>query len=272
MIEKKKEFAKIDNEIFKITTIKSKVNRDFKGIWIPKKIWLAKGLTWMEKLFLTEIDSLDNKEGCFASNKYFANFFNLSEHRCSQIINSLINKKYIKAEYIRKGKQIVKRVLNICQEGIKKMSRTPLENVKNPIDKNVKDINTKINNTINNNEFKNSFNSFLLSYFLQEEINNAIWNDKKQREIFWHKLVKRFKDIDDFNNFLKKAEKNEWIKKNGFPPSLLESQYSIIILHGNGKKKNKTYKERFEEIEKANPGMNSKTIREIIENEFIMKK
>ena len=102
MIKKKKEFAEIDNELFKITTIENKSNRDFKGIWIPKKIWLAKGLTWMEKLFLKEIDSLNNKNGCFASNKYFANFFNLSEHRCSQIINALIKKKYIKSTHIRK--------------------------------------------------------------------------------------------------------------------------------------------------------------------------
>jgi len=34
------------------------MNRDFKGVWIPKEVWINKDLTWMEKLFLVEIDSL----------------------------------------------------------------------------------------------------------------------------------------------------------------------------------------------------------------------
>ena len=64
-------------------------HRDFKGIWIPKKIWLNKDLNVMEKLFLVEIDSLDNADGCFASNAHFSEFFGLSKNRCSEIIKSL---------------------------------------------------------------------------------------------------------------------------------------------------------------------------------------
>ena len=36
------------------------MERAFKGIWIPAEIWLSKELKIMEKLFLVEIDSLDN--------------------------------------------------------------------------------------------------------------------------------------------------------------------------------------------------------------------
>ena len=50
-------------------------NRAFKGIWIPKEIWLSTDLKVMEKLVLVEIDSLDNEEGCFASNDHFSKFF-----------------------------------------------------------------------------------------------------------------------------------------------------------------------------------------------------
>jgi len=70
------------------------VERNFKGVWISKEVWINTDLTWMEKLFLTEIHSLDNENGCFANNKYFAGFFNLSIHRCSQIINALMKKNY----------------------------------------------------------------------------------------------------------------------------------------------------------------------------------
>lgn len=70
-------------------------SRDFKGIWIPKEIWLAEDLSTLEKVFLAEIDSLDGAEGCYASNDYFAEFFNLSKDRCSDVISSLQKKKRI---------------------------------------------------------------------------------------------------------------------------------------------------------------------------------
>lgn len=69
-----------------------KPKRDFKGIWIPKELWLAEDLTLQEKVFLAEIDSLDQDEGCYASNRYFAKFFGLSMKRVSFIINSLCQK------------------------------------------------------------------------------------------------------------------------------------------------------------------------------------
>ena len=56
--------------------------RDFKGIWIPREIWLAEDLSHIEKLYLAEIDSLDNgKKGCFASNAYFSRFFKMTPQR-----------------------------------------------------------------------------------------------------------------------------------------------------------------------------------------------
>lgn len=73
--------------------------RGFKGIWIPKEIWLNENLTLQEKVFLVEIDSLnvDNK-GCYASNEYFAKFFGLSRKRVSFVINELIKKAHLKSE------------------------------------------------------------------------------------------------------------------------------------------------------------------------------
>ena len=68
------------------------MTRDFKGVWIPKEIWTNKNLNVMEKLFLVEIDSLDNNDGCFATNEYFSDFFRLSKNRCSEIIKNLEKK------------------------------------------------------------------------------------------------------------------------------------------------------------------------------------
>lgn len=122
------------------------MERNFKGIWIPAEIWLNKDLKVMEKLFLVEIDSLDNSDGCFASNGYFADFFGISKGRCSQIIKSLETKNILKIKYHYEGKQIIKRVLNILKGGIKFSKGGYLENAK--------DNNTKVNNTIVNKRVK----------------------------------------------------------------------------------------------------------------------
>lgn len=90
--------------------------RGFKGVWIPKEIWLDQDLSIMEKLFLVEIDSLDNEKGCFASNKHFSEFFGLSKGRCTQIIKELEKKKMIKISYEREGKQITKRVIRVVNK------------------------------------------------------------------------------------------------------------------------------------------------------------
>ena len=73
-----------------------KENRDFKGVWIPKDIWLNTDLSIIEKVLLVEIDSLDNSDrGCFASNEYLAKFVQLSEGRVANIISDLKKRKFI---------------------------------------------------------------------------------------------------------------------------------------------------------------------------------
>ena len=69
--------------------------RDFKGVWIPKDIYLNDDLSWTEKILLIEIDSLDNEKGCFAKNKYFADFLGKSENWISQCISKLKDKGFI---------------------------------------------------------------------------------------------------------------------------------------------------------------------------------
>ncbi len=104
------------------------MNRSFKGVWIPKDIWLSKELSLQEKVFLVEISSLDNSKGCFASNSYFAEFFELSSGRCSQIIAGLKEKGYIKIKLEKEGNQVIRRVLNILKGGYLISYRGYLEN------------------------------------------------------------------------------------------------------------------------------------------------
>ena len=137
------------------------MDRNFKGIWIPKEIWLSENLSILEKILLVEIDSLEDEEkGCFASNKYFADFFKLTNGRISQIINNLNKKKYISIDYEYNGKEIEKRILRINRppypEVFNKLNRY-LENDDRGVKfskegylENAKDNNIYINNIIDN--------------------------------------------------------------------------------------------------------------------------
>lgn len=64
--------------------------REFTGVFIPKIIWIDKEFSWMEKLFLAEINALDGKDRCFVFNAYFAMCWNVEE---SDVFTILVSNK-----------------------------------------------------------------------------------------------------------------------------------------------------------------------------------
>lgn len=126
-------------------------NRDFKGVWIDKYIWLNKELTWMEKLLYTEIESLDKEKGCFAMNNYFSRFFDISKARITQIIGELKRKDYVTVTLERKNQMVAKRIIKLTQKAINiklgaiKYSKQPIKNTRQPIKNTSDNINTVIN-------------------------------------------------------------------------------------------------------------------------------
>lgn len=82
--------------------------RSFKGIWIPKEIWLNNELSLFEKVLLVEIDSLDNNEWCYASNEYFSKFFWKSERQIRNYLSQLKEKWWIKEVWFNWRKRILK--------------------------------------------------------------------------------------------------------------------------------------------------------------------
>ena len=64
-------------------------NRDFKGIWIPERIYLTNKFTPNEKFVLIEIYSLtrNSSRQCFASNKHFADFVGLKENTIQKMMS-----------------------------------------------------------------------------------------------------------------------------------------------------------------------------------------
>ena len=127
--------------------------RVFKGIWIPKEIWLNPELNPIEKLLIVEIDSLDNEDdkGCFASNEYFGNFFGVSEGTIANMISSLKKRDFIFQVFFD-GRNRGLRVHENVKAGFTKKGTRVHENVKAGFTKRGKQVSRKRdhNNTVNN--------------------------------------------------------------------------------------------------------------------------
>lgn len=63
--------------------------RAFLGIWIPAEVWNRSDISLSEKCLLVEIQSLDQGEGCYASDDYLSSFMGISSGRLRNILVSL---------------------------------------------------------------------------------------------------------------------------------------------------------------------------------------
>lgn len=200
------------------------MQRDFKGVWIPKDIWLAENISWIEKLVLTELDSLDNDDGCFATNEYIGNFFNLSKDRISRIVSKLAKENYISVSFIYKpnSKQIEKRVIKILPIPIGENTNRYRQEHQGGIGENTEGYrrkhregigeNTKDNNTINNT-INNTFNINIYSQVV-DYLNKKVGTSYKSTSKKTRTLIKaRFDDgftLDDFIKVIDNKTK-EWL-------------------------------------------------------------
>lgn len=186
-----------------------KPKRQFRGVWIPAELWLDKSLTITEKCFLVEINSLNGKNGCFASNNHFAEFFKLSKNRCSEIINSLEKKGYIKIKLIKKGKQIKKRIIR----GVFEKSNRGSRKTEGGYSENREGNNTIYNNIIYNNT---------LSDFSSNYEKPSQENIKKQKNDPKYKTYLKFSQrLSDIISSHKKINCNSDIKSWVKPIRLL---------------------------------------------------
>lgn len=96
------------------------MQKDFKGVWIPREIWCLSDLNISEKIVLSVANTLSEQDdGCFANNEYFAKLLNLSKGRISKIINLLVKKGYLTTDfsYHSEIRKVEKRKIKVCIEG-----------------------------------------------------------------------------------------------------------------------------------------------------------
>jgi hypothetical protein len=90
------------------------MQRDFKGVWISREIYLHEGLTPTEKLLLAEIDSFSKNGQCYASNDHFARFLCISKNHVSKLISKLVKMGLVNVYLIYKQgtKEVDKRIIS----------------------------------------------------------------------------------------------------------------------------------------------------------------
>jgi hypothetical protein len=171
--------------------------RDFKGVWISKEIWLDERLTAIEKIILVEIDSLDcGEKGCYASNEHLANFCQCSITKVSGAISKLIKLNYIYVESFNGRQRVLKSRLtkNVRQDN--KNCNAELQNLK---ESNIID-----NNIINNNKKEKKETEF-------DEILNEVDNEKLKETLIafikMRKTIKKPMTTHAFELLIKKLNK-----------------------------------------------------------------
>lgn len=158
--------------------------RDFKGVWIPKRVFLDERLNAIEKIILIEIDSLDaeDSEGCYASNEYLANFCKCSMTKVSTSISKLIKLGYL---YVSKNdgrKRYLKSRLSNSESQDFKKSEPDLPEMKesnNSEEYSRDEINSNIDSpTELKEEKKNSYHSN--EWFNSQHIKNMLTEESIQ--------------------------------------------------------------------------------------------
>lgn len=158
--------------------------RDFKGVWIPKRVFLDERLNAIEKIILIEIDSLDaeDSEGCYASNEYLANFCKCSMTKVSTSISKLIKLGYL---YVSKNdgrKRYLKSRLSNSESQDFKKSEPDLPEMKesnNSEEYSRDEINSNIDSpTELKEEKKNAYHSN--EWFNSQHIKNMLTEDNIQ--------------------------------------------------------------------------------------------
>ncbi len=136
--------------------------RDFKGIWLPKEIWLDDDLNATDKIIFAEIDSLDVEEsdGCYASNEYLANFCKCSITKVSTSISKLIGLGYIKVAKTDGRKRWLKTSLSKFESQTFKNEKSEIQEMKESNIPSNKDDKNSIKYALKDKSFKDCDNMY----------------------------------------------------------------------------------------------------------------
>jgi len=143
---------------------------------ITANVRYDKSLSSSQKLLFSEITSLTNKSGvCWASNNYFSRLYDVDPSTVSKWISALERRGYIKIDYVREGKQIKQRRIEINQYPIE-IIQEGIEIIQEGIEKTPKRI-IKANNKKNNKKNSSSSSASSRGILSDKEFNKIMFDE-----------------------------------------------------------------------------------------------
>lgn len=186
---------------------------------IPANVRYDEELTPNAKLIYGEITALCNEKGyCWATNRYFAENFNVTKISVSKWINQLADKGYITVEIVYKNntKEIDHRRITILGEVQKKTFSGSEENLNRGIKENFKD-----NNIYKNIKYNNIYN-IKEKEKEKESKNEKLFREKITNYDFSDKLINKL------NEWMKyKSEKKNTYTETGITNLLTQIKNNI---------------------------------------------
>jgi len=219
-------------------TEQEKIERDFKGIWIPKEIYLNEELSWTEKILLVEIHSLDKGEGCWASNEYFSEFLNKSEGQIANCISRMRKLGYIDDRKFDGRKRFMSIITmnkpNELPEGSGKPEGRVQENLKAGFRKTRRQDSGKPehNNTLNNTSNIEIYTQIqdLYNNILSKSLTSCEkLTEKRKKHI--NSLLKEFKNIEKIEDIFKKVAETPFLL--GQNDKGWKADFEWLINHNN---------------------------------------
>lgn len=168
------------------------MNRDFKGVWIPKEIWLDDRLTALDKVIFVEIDSLDDGEtGCYASNQYLAEFCQCSVTKVSNAVAKLTELGYIETASFDGRKRILKSRLTKNVRQTNEKCKADEQKVKGSLNNNI--ANNKVDYI--DKEKPKTVGSLIDGYTDNEDLQKALMDFAKMRKAIKNPLTQRAMEL-----------------------------------------------------------------------------
>lgn len=185
-------------------------NRDFKGIWIPADIWLDDRLSAQEMVILAEIDSLDNGEGCWASNEYLARFSKCSPATVSRAIKNLTLCGYVEIVSFDGRIRIMKSCISNMKRQPNQIDEADLSKCRAiTLEDNVRDIKSS------SSKEAVDYEAWRIAYTSNatELPGIRIMSDKRKAAV--RSMIKQGITLGDFTDACKMANESDFLKGGG---------------------------------------------------------
>lgn len=238
--------------------------RNFKGVWIPAKLYLSGIFSPNEKFVLLEIYSLSKKNKCYATNKHFADFVGLKENTIQKMMLEFERAGYIKRifEYKENSKEIKNRIIILTQKFLDEFINEKAEGESEEphgkksiggMEKNPEGDGLKVGD-----KYNNISDTYLSDPLYSPTELNSFSKEKETSPSGLNSSISKRN---------KKAEPDKWIatkthieicmERNGYSKEAFETAEAIEIV--------KTYYEKYREaIGQPHPRLNDKTMMYVI--------